>query len=165
MVKRGTFREDLFYRLNVITVRIPPLRERPEDIPLLIDHFLKKHGGGRVLSVDRRALRLLSSFSWPGNVRQLENEMMRASVLADDIIRDEHLSPEMIESGPEPEKLGDLDLKAQTARLERRLITTALERSGGNQSRASAALGVSRFGLQKKMNRYGIKTASSREQT
>lgn len=156
MVRAGTFREDLFYRLNVITVRLPPLRDRREDIPLLVEHFVAKHGARHVSGVDREALRRLTAYRWPGNVRQLENEMMRASVLADDVIREEHLSPEVVEGG-EGRRPDDLDLRAHVAQLERKLITKALERSSGNQSKASKLLGLSRYGLQKKMTRHGLR--------
>jgi transcriptional regulator with GAF, ATPase, and Fis domain len=159
LVRQGAFRQDLYYRLNVITVRIPPLRERVEDIPLLIEHFLKKHGGGQVSAVDRTALRRLTSHGWPGNVRQLENEVMRAAVLADGVIREEHLSPELVE---DPDRapgsdVSDLDLRAHAERLERSLIRRALERFNANQSQAAASLGLSRYGLQKKMTRYGMR--------
>jgi len=157
LVRTGEFREDLYYRLNVITVRLPNLRERAEDIPLLVEHFLAKHGAGRVGAVDRAALRRLTAYHWPGNVRQLENEIMRASVLADDVIRQDHLSPEIRDATPGPgRRADDLDLKGQVEDLERSLIVRALSRSRGNQSKASRALGVSRFGLQKKMKRLGI---------
>ena len=159
LVKKGEFRQDLYYRLNVITVVLPPLRERLEDIPLLVEHFLGKHGNERVEAVDRSALRMLTAFQWPGNVRQLENEVMRAAVLADDVISEEHLSPELVDgaaAGNLP-KGSDLDLRAHVERLERNLITQALDRFGGNQSRASEALGLSRYGLQKKMTRYDMR--------
>jgi transcriptional regulator with GAF, ATPase, and Fis domain len=157
LVRGGEFREDLFYRLNVITVRLPPLRERPEDIPLLVEHFIAKHGGDRVKAVARAALKRLSTYEWPGNVRQLENEVMRASVLADDLIREDHLSPEIREAGPASGRLrDDLNLRGHVEELERSLITRALSRFRGNQSRAAEALGLSRFGLQKKMKRLGI---------
>src|SRR5208282_4417006 len=86
MVGAGSFREDLFYRLNVITLRVPPLRERAEDVPLLVEHFVKKHAPDRSMKVTRAAMSKLTSFSWPGNVRQLENELRRALVLSDGTI-------------------------------------------------------------------------------
>jgi transcriptional regulator with GAF, ATPase, and Fis domain len=160
LVRDGGFRQDLFYRLNVITVRLPPLRERREDIPLLIDHFLKKHENEHIQGVDDGALRLLSAYHWPGNVRQLQNEIMRVAVLAEGTIREEHLSPEIGEP-PLRESPDDLDLRAHVENLERRLISQALAQFNGNQSRAAGALGLSRYGLQKKMARYGV-TASRR---
>ena len=156
LVRGGEFREDLFYRLNVITVRLPPLRERAEDVPLLVEHFVEKHGGGRVSGVDRAALRRLVAHRWPGNVRQLENEVMRAVVLTDDLIGEEHLSPEIVE-GAAVDRPDDLDLKAQVEALERELLGRALERFDFNQTKAAAALGLSRYGLQKKLTRYAMR--------
>jgi transcriptional regulator with GAF, ATPase, and Fis domain len=156
-VKDGRFREDLYYRLTVITLKIPPLRERREDVPVLIEHFLKKHGAGRAPSVDKKALGRLMTYSWPGNVRQLENEMMRLLVLADDTVREEHLSPEIAAGATDEDPTGDdLDLKTQVERVERRLLRRALRESKGNQTKAARALGLSRFGLQKKLRRYGM---------
>ena len=157
LVREGGFREDLYYRLNVITVRLPSLSERPEDIPLLVEHMLGKHGGGRSLTVDRAALRRLTTARWPGNVRQLENEIMRAAVLADDVIREEHLSPEVrLAAAASARPDDELDLRGRVEQLERSLIERALARHQGNQSRAAKTLGLSRFGLQKKMKRLGL---------
>jgi DNA-binding NtrC family response regulator len=156
-IKDGSFREDLFYRLNVITIHLPALADRREDIPLLVEHFVAKHGAGRVRAVDRAALRRLTSYAWPGNVRQLENEVMRASVLADDVIREEHLSPEICAMDGSPGgPRDDLDLRAHLEAVERVLVERALTTFGGNQSKAAAALGVSRFGLQKKLHRLRL---------
>jgi len=156
-VKEGRFREDLYYRLDVITLKIPPLRERREDIPVLVEHFLGKHGAGRAPTVDKKAMARLLSFAWPGNVRQLENEVMRLLVLADDAIREEHLSPEIAAGAADEEPAGDdLDLKTQVERVERRLLRRALREAKGNQTKAARALGLSRFGLQKKLRRYGM---------
>ncbi len=100
MVTAGTFREDLFYRLNVITLRVPPLRERPEDIPLLFEHFARKHGAGRRREGHRAAMAKLIAFPWPGNVRQLENEVRRALVLSDGAIDIAELSADIVRGGP-----------------------------------------------------------------
>src|SRR5262249_39645665 len=91
LVREGRFREDLFYRLNVIGVSVPPLRARIGDVPLLIQHFVKAHTGERRLRVSRGALDALAAYGWPGNVRQLENEIRRALVLCDDSVEVEHL--------------------------------------------------------------------------
>src|SRR5258708_16883 len=85
-VAAGAFREDLFYRLNVITLRVPSLRERAQDIPLLVEHLLKKHARGKSVKVTRTAMARLMAFPWPGNVRQLEDEVRRALVLAEGVI-------------------------------------------------------------------------------
>jgi transcriptional regulator with GAF, ATPase, and Fis domain len=156
MVEEGKFREDLFYRLNVVRVALPPLRERADDIPLLVEHFLsgRKHKG-----VTRRALERLARYRWPGNVRQLENELARAVSLADGPIDVGDLSPAVQAGtdaaevdGPEP-----LDLRRRVERLERGLLEEALQRSAGNQSEAARLLGLSRFGLQKKLRRYRMR--------
>ncbi|MFW6050324.1 MAG: sigma 54-interacting transcriptional regulator [Myxococcota bacterium] len=158
MVREGAFREDLYYRLAVVTVALPPLRERPDDIPALVSHFLVKHGGARPPRIAPPALRLLQRFPWPGNVRQLENEIQRAVVLADATIREEHLSDAVrgLAAAGRADAPDALDLKGQVDALERRLIREALERTAGNQTRAAQLLGVSRYGLQKMIKRLGI---------
>lgn len=158
MSDSGAFRRDLFYRLNVIRLDVPPLRERSGDIELLVRHFIGKHAKERAVKVSRQTIDLLAGFSWPGNVRQLENELRRALVLADDVIRPEHLSQEVRDahSGGAGKGSG-LDLRSRVDALETELVTTALERTSGNQTRAAELLGVSRFGLQKMMRRLGIR--------
>ena len=156
MVAKGTFREDLFYRLNVITVRVPPLRERAGDIPLLVAHFLKKHGGERNVRVTRAAIDKLSAYAWPGNVRQLENEIRRALILADDCIDTTELSADIVRGGPSAARGSGTDLRSRVDALERELVKEALEQTRGNQTRAAQALGLSRFGLQKMMKRLQI---------
>ncbi|MDB4940993.1 MAG: Response regulator of zinc sigma-54-dependent two-component system, partial [Labilithrix sp.] len=161
MVAAGTFREDLFYRLNVVSVRVPSLRERTSDIPLLVEHFVQKHAGGRKLKVTRAALDRLVAFPWPGNVRQLENEIRRAFVLADDRIDVTELSEEVARGGPSAARTAGVGLKDRVDALEAQLVKEALERSKGNQTRAAEALGISRFGLQKMMRRLGIRASLS----
>jgi serine/threonine-protein kinase PknK len=161
MVKEGKFREDLFYRLNVISIRVPPLRLRPDDIPVLVQHFLEKHGQGRRIKVSADALLRLRRYAWPGNVRQLENEVRRAIVLSDDLIEAAHLSTEVQkppdESSAEP--VG-LRVRPRVDALETELVQTALVETRGNQTRAAEMLGLSRFGLQKMIKRLGIKAPS-----
>src|SRR6185369_15418773 len=161
MVRDGKFREDLFYRLNVISIRVPPLRERTDDIPLLVLHFIEKHGQGRRAKVSAGALACLRRFAWPGNVRQLENEIRRALVLSDDIIDIEHLSAEAQRpSGDgEDEPIG-LRVRPRVDALEAELVQTALVETRGNQTKAAEKLGLSRFGLQKMIKRLGIKAPS-----
>ena len=154
MVRRGTFREDLYYRLAVVTIPIPPLRERPEDIPPLVAAFVARHAPDRDVRFDRGAMARLASYSWPGNVRQLENEVQRALVLGSDLVREEDLSPAV--RGDDASAPDELDLKGQIASLERRMIRRALDASGDNQTRAAKLLGVSRYGLQKMMKRLGL---------
>jgi serine/threonine-protein kinase PknK len=163
MVRDKQFREDLYYRLAVIALRIPPLRERASDIPLLVRRMLTRHGAQKV-QVTRLAMDALVAFSWPGNVRQLENELRRALVLSDGVIDETHLSPELrglaglagadgARRHDEPE---GLELRARLDALEVRLVKEALSRTRGNQTQAAKLLGVSRFGLQKMMKRLAI---------
>jgi len=159
MVSAGTFREDLFYRLNVITLRVPALRERPEDIPLLVEHFASKHGGGRPLKVTRAAMAKLIAFPWPGNVRQLENEVRRALVLADGAIDVTELSADVVRGGPSAARGSSFHLRSRVDALESSLVQEALAKTRGNQTRAAQMLGLSRFGLQKMMKRLGLKVA------
>jgi DNA-binding NtrC family response regulator len=157
MVAAGTFREDLFYRLNVVSIRVPPLRERPEDIPLLVSRFVVKHAAGRAVKVTRAAMDRLTAFPWPGNVRQLENEIRRALVLADERIDVSELSEDVARGGPGAARDAGLGLKARVDALEMQLVKDALAKTKCNQTRAAEILGVSRFGLQKMMRRLGIK--------
>jgi len=159
MVAAGTFREDLFYRLNVITLRVPALRERPEDIPLLFEHFARKHGAGRAVKVTRAAMAKLAAFPWPGNVRQLENEVRRALVLADGAIDLPELSADVVRGGAAPSRESGLHLRSRVDALESSLLQEALAKTRGNQTRAAQLLGLSRFGLQKMMKRLGVKVA------
>jgi serine/threonine-protein kinase PknK len=156
MVAEGTFREDLFYRLNVITLRVPALRDRSEDIPLLVEHCVRKHAHGKSVKVTRAAMAKLVSFPWPGNVRQLENEVRRALVLGDGSIDVGELSSDVVRGGPSAARGAGLGLRSRVDALERELVVEALEKTRGNQTRAAQVLGVSRFGLQKMMTRLKI---------
>jgi transcriptional regulator with GAF, ATPase, and Fis domain len=155
LVEQGRFREDLFYRLNVVRVALPALRERLDDISLLVEHFLAQHDG---VKITRRALDRLRQHRWPGNVRQLENEIARAASLASGTIDLADLSPTALAGSAEAEPVGvdALDLHGRVERLERSLLVEALQRSAGNQSEAARLLGLSRFGLQKKLRRYQL---------
>jgi DNA-binding NtrC family response regulator len=156
MVKQGDFREDLFYRVNVVTVTMPPLRERAGDIPRLVAHFLAKEGSG--LQVPEPVMARLQTYHWPGNVRELENVIRRCIALStDEQMRVEDLPPEMLEAtrlppGEEaPQGLvGDLE------RIERNSLLNALTETGWNVSRAARILGVGRTALQYKMKKYGL---------
>jgi transcriptional regulator with GAF, ATPase, and Fis domain len=160
MVQARTFREDLYYRLNVITLRVPALAERRADIPLLVRHFLNKYASDRRIVLAPGVLDELCSLPWPGNVRQLENEMRRALVLADDEIRQEHLSSSLIASNAAPEAA--LNLRARLDALETQLVQRALSQTQGNQTKAALLLGVSRFGLQKMIRRLEIDLPQAR---
>ncbi len=168
-VAAGRFREDLFYRLNVVPITIPPLRERISDLPLLVDHFLAKYNqrlGRSLESVSPAALEQLGSWHWPGNVRELENVMERAVLLADGLVlqpADLHGVGEAVPPTPARADGEQLDLKEyvrlHTARLERSRIQRALEQESGNVTQAARKLGISRKSLQTKMKAYGLRDA------
>ncbi len=159
MVKKGTFRQDLFYRLNVVKIDVPPLRDRADDIPAIVAALFAKHAPGRKLKLTRSAMDRLCSFSWPGNVRQLENEIRRVVVMADEEsgrIDVKDLSSEIGSSGPASARATGHDLRSRINALEKDALKSALESSQGNQTRAARMLGLSRFGLQKMMKRLGV---------
>lgn len=162
LVEQNAFRADLFYRLDVVHVRIPPLRERASDIPLLVRHFVQRYASDRRVRVSRQALDVLCSSSWPGNVRQLENEVRRALVLADDVVEPHHLSRELIDgvSASSTASAG-LDVRQRVAALETALLQEALALTSGNQTRAAQMLGLSRFGLQKMLKRLGVEATTA----
>ncbi len=164
MVEQGTFREDLYYRLNVINIRVPPLRERKEDIPLLAEFFLQKacevQNRTRV-TLTKRALEKLYDYAFPGNVRELQNEMERVVVLAGDEtkILPEMLSPKMLEAGEKAKVQGARlhgKLKDALEELERDMIREGLRRTGWNKSKLAKELGISRAGLIMKVEKYGL---------
>jgi two-component system response regulator HupR/HoxA len=162
MVEQGTFREDLYYRLNVINIYVPPLRERKEDIPILTDAFFAKSEethGKKVLT--KRALEKLYDYSWPGNVRELQNEIERVVVLAgaETKITAEMLSQKIIESSDKGKVQGARlhgKLKDALEDLERDLIREGLRRTGWNKSKLAKELGISRAGLIMKVEKYGL---------
>lgn len=164
MVEQGTFREDLYYRLNVINLRVPPLRERKEDIPLLAEAFLSKAcdaSGAVKKQLTKRALEKLYDYAWPGNVRELQNEMERLVVLAGDEgkILPEMLSPKIMEAGEKTKVQGARlhgKLKDALEDLEREMIREGLRRTGWNKSKLAKELGISRAGLIMKVEKYGL---------
>jgi transcriptional regulator with GAF, ATPase, and Fis domain len=158
MVKAKTFREDLFYRLNIIAIRIPPLRERASDVPLIVHHLLRKHGppSGAKPRVTQAVMDRLMAFGWPGNVRQLENEIRRALVLSDGTIDVEHLSPDIAGHTAPPREDVGLNVRRRIDALEMALVRDALDKTRGNQTQAAKLLGLSRFGLQKMIRRLKI---------
>jgi transcriptional regulator with PAS, ATPase and Fis domain len=154
LVAKGLFREDLFYRLNVVTLVIPPLRDRVGDVTILARHFLNRYADGRNIALSAQALALLSAYAWPGNIRQLENEIRRALVLCEGQILPEHLSPEIRDgSRPASANLSVLNMRERVSALEFDLVREALDRTDGNLTRAAELLGLSRFGLQKMLKR------------
>jgi DNA-binding NtrC family response regulator len=166
LVSEGHFRGDLFYRLNIITLTLPPLRERKEDIPLLVEYFIRKFAPsapGPVTGISRDALHLLMGFGFPGNVRELENLIERAVVLT----RSSLLQPEDFPDLQSPaggtleEQVRSLPLPAAVEALERSRIRQALADAGQIQTRAAEALGISEKNLRYKMEKYGIPSRRS----
>jgi two-component system response regulator AtoC len=172
-VKENRFREDLYYRLNVLPIPIPPLRERKEDIPMLTDYFLDKFNkklSRNILNVEQNVREAFLKYEWPGNIRELENLLERLVLLAqDDTLRIEDLpsdieSPEEILSATDLHKPGKSFkeiIKSKTAEIEKQMIITALDECGGNVSKAATRLGLSRKGLQLKMIKYDLRKGNS----
>jgi two-component system, NtrC family, response regulator HupR/HoxA len=176
MVKDGSFREDLYYRLHVVSLKVPQLRDRREDIPILVEHFLRRLGqrDGKQKVLTQRAAAQLSAHEWPGNVRELENEMERVWVLSGDdrVIDEDLLSPSIRQSRPSltpaspvasaapafSEPMGRTLPEAVEA-LERKMIADALETYRGNKTRTAEALGISRRNLIRKVQGYGLEDA------
>lgn len=163
MVAAGQFREDLYYRLNVINVTVPPLRERKEDITVLVDHFLNKYAKASrrpLKAVSKACLEALMDHDWPGNVRELENEVERLCVLAGDDLElvPDFLSPRIRDA--QGKKFPGLrmsgKLKDSLEDLEKQMILDGLERTGWNKSRLAKELGISRAGLIMKVEKYGL---------
>ncbi|MGA2115163.1 MAG: sigma-54 dependent transcriptional regulator [Bryobacteraceae bacterium] len=157
LVAEGKFRDDLYYRLNVIEIRIPPLRDRREDIPLLVEHFVEKIAhelGKEVSGISEGAMKLLLDYDWPGNVRELENAIERAIVTCRNgkLQESDFSSLEGSMGRNQPWQVPDLPL----ADLERQAIVAALERKSGNVKEAAAALGIDRSTLYDKLKRYEI---------
>jgi len=165
----GSFREDLYYRLNVVPIHIPPLRERREDIPLLLDHFLAKFNDRlkkQIGSVSADAISRMGSYHWPGNIRELENMMERTMLFCEGPeIQVADLPPEIggLPAAAAPAAPGAASLKeavrAETERVERELIQKALDETGGNVTQAARKLKISRKSLQTKMKELGLRTA------
>ena len=182
-VRRGLFREDLYYRLNVVPIRLPPLRERKEDVPLLMEHFLRKLGAEGRIEMTPEAMKLLMDYDWPGNVRELENLVERLVVVgAGPKVGPEDLPPEIRspapkEKGPSLEevlrrqeelermirmlgssepRLGNASFEEIVEAKERELITEALRRTGGNKTKAAELLGMKLSTFRDKMKRLGL---------
>jgi len=161
LVADGHFREDLFYRLNVISVQLPPLRDRKEDIPPLVRHFLEKYSPERSVSVSQEAMRRLMAFHWPGNVRQLENAIERAVAVTagrsqidvGDLPAEIQQAEELILSSTVTLPDDGIDLDAFIANVERELIHRSLERTGGNKGQAARLLNLKRTTLVEKLKR------------
>ncbi len=164
MVEKGTFREDLYYRINVINITVPPLRDRKEDIPILCDHFLLRcaqEKGIKPKLLTKRALEKIFDYPWPGNIRELENEMERVTVLAgaETKITVDMLSGRIREFGERSKVQGvriQGKLRDALEELEREMIREGLKRTGWNKSRLAKELGISRAGLINKVEKYNL---------
>ena len=156
MIKKGTFREDLYYRLNVINITLPPLRERKEDIAALARHFLQQYAkklDKSITDLTSDALELLAGYHWPGNVRELENVVERAVILCEsDLLGAEDLSV------PAPAMIAELGTNPSLEEMEKNYILRVLRETNGNQSKASQLLGIDRKTLYLKLKKYGIQT-------
>ena len=158
MIQQGTFREDLFYRLHVIALVLAPLRDRRQDIPVLAEHFLDRHGSklGRQLRLSSEALDRLLAYPWPGNVRELENAMERSAILSrTDTVGPDDLPPH-VAAGTTLGRAPALAPQQTLAELERMHVLQTLERCGWNHSRTAEALGIGRTTLWRKLKEYGL---------
>jgi len=168
MIARGEFREDLYYRINVINVGLPMLKERGEDIPILVDHFLEKkcaESGVVTKQLSKKALEYMLDYSWPGNVRELQNEVERMVVLAGDekLITPDLISSRIMDEAGEKSSGGNIrnvntkgSLREALEELERYMIKEGLKRTGFNKSKLAKELGISRAGLIMKVDKYGL---------
>ena len=165
LVERQAFRQDLFYRLNIVQLRIPPLRQRKEDIPLLVEHFLKHFAKDKKLDVSEEVMSIFTEYNWPGNVRELRNVIQRASLFAENEITLSDL-PDDFSKLHNLDKLikecyhcftsGKMDMKDVIRCLEEKLISEALTNANGNQSEAARKLGMKLTTLRDKIKRLNI---------
>ncbi len=163
-IQNNQFRKDLYYRLNVITIEIPPLRERKEDIPQLAYHFLEKYTaevGKEIVDIDSKTLKILQRYHWPGNVRELENVIERAVILTQDKkITPRDLPDVLVQQGlapPPPSEIKTIE------EMEKEHIKRVLERVGNNKAEASRILGINRATLYRKIKRYDLEKEESKE--
>lgn len=165
-IKLGQFREDLYFRLNVFYIELPPLKDRREDIPLLVQHFVERfraESGKKVQGVSSSALEVLQYYGWPGNIRELRNSIERAVILCEgDLIEPEHLPPEMAGTTAEGTML-KLSLGMPLREVEKEYILGSLRRNGGNKARTAEILGISEKTLYNKLNRYAADARAKME--
>jgi DNA-binding NtrC family response regulator len=163
-VRSGKLREDLYYRLNVFALELPALRNRREDIPLLVQQFLNEfntRNGKAVRAVDQEAMYILERYPWPGNIRELRNVIERATILAEgDFIEPKHLPPVLVSRGEESLPTVTLSPGTTVDEAERRLILLTLDHTRNNKTRAAEILGISLKTLHNKLNRMKEETAN-----
>src|SRR5262245_60976769 len=159
LVTQAKFREDLYYRLNVISITVPPLRERMADLPLLFDHFLKRHSRrmGKTIAVHEDLIEMLAGYAWPGNVRELENVVERAVTLNTNTVLTLSDSSHVLHKSPKSTVLFPREL-VPLEEIERKYILHVLERLNGNMSRAADLLEIDRRTLYRMLERFGVKT-------
>jgi len=165
-IAEGRFREDLFFRLNVIPIEVPPLRERPDDLPLLVDHFMKKYCAetGKVINgVDDAAMRLFKAYHWPGNVRELENFIERAVVISRNKVLTTADFPQSLVLGKIEDQGGEFRVGMTVHEAEKLLIVRTLEEQSGNRTRAAEILGINPRTLRNKLHEYGMAEAETDE--
>jgi DNA-binding NtrC family response regulator len=168
-IRAGRFREDLYFRLHVFTIRLPPLRERREDVPLLVHHFIEKFAGEtgkHVKGTTPAAMEVLRGYAWPGNIRELRNTVERAMILVDgDVIGEEHLPPDM---RPNTGGGGEAALHLRTGlpikEVEKQYILSSLRRNHGNKARTAEQLGISEKTLYNKLHRYAARAQARAEE-
>ncbi|GAB4298593.1 MAG: hypothetical protein Kow0098_24040 [Ignavibacteriaceae bacterium] len=165
LVNRNLFRSDLFYRINVVPIKIPPLRARRDDIPYLIEHFLQNYAADKKLTLSNEAMRALVGYSWPGNVRELKNVIHRISLYAEGEIKLEDLPPEISNENPIEFLLkacnkcyidGSMNFEQIVKCLEYNLLSEALRKTNGNQTRAAKNLGLSLSTFRDKLKKHSI---------
>jgi two-component system NtrC family response regulator len=159
-ISRGTFREDLYYRLNVMRINMPPLRSRKEDIPLLVNHFLEKFDPSHSKKISPEAMKTLTRYNWPGNIRELQNVIERALIVCQNSeIKTAHFPSELLDR-PEETSTPEIHLSEggfSLEELEKHLIIKAMEKYNNNQTRVAKYLGISRPTLLYRLQKYGIK--------
>ncbi len=164
MVEEGEFREDLYYRLNVISIYLPPLRERKSDIPLLVEHFLQSAPGS--VQISSVALQILMSYSWPGNIRELQNTVERATVMSDGMIQPAHIPPHIagdLESQVVPAMPENASINDRLRELEKGMIVQALRKTRGVQARAAEILGLTQRSMWHKIKKHDIDVRAFKE--
>ncbi len=165
LVNRGLFRSDLYYRINVIPIHIPPLRERRDDIPLLVNYYLERYSPSKKISISDKALRILVNYGWPGNVRELRNIVQRLALFSGEVIEADDLPPEILEDDLAAQVLKsckscltneNMPLEQIVSCLESNLLVQAMEQSGGNKSRAAKILQINLSTFRDKLKKYNI---------